>query len=116
MDFVKDALAAAAALLIGALIIVGIFLLLAPTVILDGWVLSILWRWFVTPVFPALPVLSVAQATGLFVVVGMARLGIKAEDYTDSDGHGSPWMMVVMGLAGPLLLLLLGQLVLWVLF
>ncbi len=39
---------------------------------LNGWVLSIMWAWFVVPVFDA-PALSVAQAVGLSCIVSFLR-------------------------------------------
>lgn len=38
--------------------------------LLRGWVLSILWRWFMVPTL-GLPALSVLQAIGIALVVGM---------------------------------------------
>jgi len=38
--------------------------------LLRGWVLSILWRWFMVPTL-GLPALSVPQAIGIALVVGM---------------------------------------------
>jgi len=38
--------------------------------LLRGWVISIMWGWFVVPVFH-LPVLGVLQAIGLALVAGM---------------------------------------------
>jgi hypothetical protein len=37
--------------------------------ILNGLALSVMWRWFMTPVFN-LPALSIAQAIGVSIVVG----------------------------------------------
>ena len=42
------------------------FLLLVPILILDGWVLSWIWLWFIVPVFPV-PALSAFQATGVYL-------------------------------------------------
>jgi hypothetical protein len=46
--------------------------LLLPSSLLDGWVLSNLWRWFVLPLFPAAPHLGVLAATGLALVIAYA--------------------------------------------
>jgi hypothetical protein len=44
--------------------------LLIPMMLLEGFILSQLWVWFIVPVF-SLPVLSVGQSVGIMVVVGM---------------------------------------------
>ena len=59
--------------LIAALIVVfgviGVFFgVLALSVIVNGYVLSILWVWFVVPL--GLPVISVAHSIGLAMVTG----------------------------------------------
>lgn len=46
----------------------ALFLILAISSILNGWVLSILWGWFISPVF-GIPVITVGQAIGLAMVV-----------------------------------------------
>lgn len=47
-------------------------LALAPFLVaLEGFVLSRLWAWFAAPTF-GLPVLSVVQAAGLALVIGLA--------------------------------------------
>lgn len=46
--------------------------LMVPVTILEGWVLSILWRWFVAPAL-GVPVLTVAQAIGFALVVAFLR-------------------------------------------
>ena len=42
-------------------------------VLVSGWALSLYWRWFVLPVWPNLTPLSVTQAAGLSLVVGLLR-------------------------------------------
>lgn len=43
-------------------------LVLALGSVLGGWALSIMWEWFIVPVF-ALPSLDIAQAIGLSCIV-----------------------------------------------
>jgi phosphate/sulfate permease len=50
------------------LILVGQAVLVALKSIIDGYVMKILWSWFVVPVFH-LPLLSVAQAIGISIVI-----------------------------------------------
>jgi hypothetical protein len=44
--------------------------MVAPVAIWRGYVLTILWGWFIVPTFNA-PALSVATAIGIALVVGM---------------------------------------------
>lgn len=49
--------------------VVGVFFgVLALSVIINGYVLSILWVWFIVPL--GLPVISVAHSIGLAMVTG----------------------------------------------
>lgn len=48
--------------------VVGTGLLVALGAVLNGWALSILWGWFIAPLF-GLPTLSVPAAIGLALVV-----------------------------------------------
>lgn len=43
-------------------------LLITVNVLLNGWVLSLLWAWLIVPTFPGLPPLTVAQAIGVSLV------------------------------------------------
>lgn len=47
---------------------VGIFVILILNSLINGWALSLLWQWFIVPVFSA-PVLSLGQAIGVAMVV-----------------------------------------------
>ena len=49
---------------------VGTVALMAVGAILDGWVLSILWGWFMVPVFH-LPPLTIAPAIGIALMTGL---------------------------------------------
>lgn len=50
------------------LLLPGVFLLLAASIIYNGWALHLLWLWFMVPIFN-LPVLSVAQAIAVAMVI-----------------------------------------------
>lgn len=64
--------------LVGAVLVVGLVLVMLVLIfgivsiswLLRGYVLSVLWRWFMVPTL-GLPVLSVPQAIGIALVVGM---------------------------------------------
>ncbi len=50
-------------------LIFGVVLLIAVSAILNGWVLSIMWSWFIVKTFGLAP-LSIPAAIGLAMVVG----------------------------------------------
>lgn len=47
---------------------IGSIVVLIASVILNGWVLSVLWDWFITSTFDA-PSLGIAPAIGIAMVV-----------------------------------------------
>lgn len=68
---------------------------LVPVTILEGWVLSILWRWFVAPAL-GLPLLTVAQAIGVALVVAFLR------DRYEPRPRNQDWGGVARDMAGRL--------------
>lgn len=55
-------------------------LILTPFMIaLRGWVIATLWRWLIVPTF-SLHVLSIWQAIGLSVMVGVLTMGVPDAD------------------------------------
>lgn len=58
------------AILVGLLVVTSVIGLVVLNTIIDGLVLSILWRWFVAPAFGLKPI-GVATAIGLTLVVGL---------------------------------------------
>jgi hypothetical protein len=69
---------------------VGILALVALSAIVNGWILGILWAWFIIPVF-ALPALNIPQAIGLGMVVSYITF-----HYTKDEDTG--WSRVVLTL------------------
>lgn len=70
----------------GALVIlVGVPGLLALSSMLNGWVLKVLWSWFIVPTFH-LPELGVASAIGLSFVVGFLTIPSTKSD-NKNDAH-----------------------------
>lgn len=73
---------------------------LAATI--EGFVLSVLWGWFIVPVFHA-PHLRIPYAIGLALVVGMlTHRTRKPEDtpetsYVLLNGLVLPWLFLLMG-------------------
>lgn len=64
--------------------VVGLFALLALTSMWKGYVLTVLWGWFVVPTF-GLPVLSLVPAIGLAMVVSFLTHQSDASKEPDGD-------------------------------
>jgi len=78
-------------------------LVLIPLAVMwKGFVLSKLWGWFIVDKFE-LPALTIAQAIGLAIVVGMFT-------YTRSKDD-EEWMPYVIAFVGPLMSLFVGWIV-----
>ena len=93
--------------LVIVLAILGFPTLIIVSSIWRGYVLSILWAWFLVPAF-GLPVLSIPSAIGLSLVVSMLtnhRTGREVEE------KGRIWTTLSLPFAGPALFLLCGWVV-----
>lgn len=89
------------------LTIIGAIIILSPVAIWRGYVLSLLWLWFIVPTFNA-PVLSVAVAMGVSVIAGLFTANLsKSKEDEESD---LPYTFFV-GLITPALSLLFGYLI-----
>lgn len=97
-----------------ALACVGLFVLVVASVvggsIMNGWALSVLWGWFVVPLFN-MPPLSIATAIGFSLVVAMLT-----HQEQKSDGKKSSTTEVVAGVVSrvvltPLLTVFVGWIV-----
>lgn len=89
-----------------------ISLLTVPVaIILRGWVLVVLWEWFVVPLF-GLPTPTIPFAIGLVLVFGMLSPWNMNKD-TDQDKMGEHYWIkgVVTALGTPILQLAIGWIV-----
>lgn len=95
----------------------GILAILLVAIVFDalisGWALSVMWLWFVVPLF-GLPHLSVAQAIGLGLIVALFR-NANATNASNPDGTRKSWGEIISGvlavLLSPLYILLFGLIV-----
>jgi hypothetical protein len=78
-------------MVIAVLMTIGTFTGILALTILRGWVLSILWAWFIVPTFNVAQ-LSVALAIGLVMT---ANLIVKAPDVKEQEG--TPMEKLTMG-------------------
>jgi hypothetical protein len=56
--------------LLGGLVLAFVGIVVGAAVI-RGWVFSIMWSWFIVPLSPSIPSLSIPMAIGLALVVTM---------------------------------------------
>jgi hypothetical protein len=83
---------------------IGVMGLLIAATILRGWALSILWGWFVVPVF-GLPPLSIPQAIGIAVTFSLI-----AHQYVPSKDKET-WGPIVFAILSPFIAVLVGYIV-----
>lgn len=89
----------------------AIFLIaVVPLTLFNGWVLSVMWNWFVPLAFSSVPKLAIGKAIGLSLVIS-AFLYVPSKDDKDKD----PWARFIVELSSPvirgLFLLLFGAVV-----
>ena len=94
----------------------AIFLMvIVPLTLYNGWVLSVMWNWFVPNIFPTLPSLSIGEALGISLVVS-AFIYVPQK----TDENKNPWVRFLSALLSPvlrgLLLLAIGMVVHWLAF
>lgn len=77
----------------GAIALVVVVLVGAS--VLNGWTLSVLWRWFMVPIF-GLPALSIPQAIGVVTVIGYMTKDVDAK--TDSRTTTEKWVSGIVAL------------------
>ena len=85
----------------------GVAVITVLLYILNGWVMSVLWGWFVVPYFDA-PILSIPVFIGISLLVGMlthSSTYIEAKDETEKIGR------IVMPIFYPFLVLIIGSIV-----
>ena len=80
--------------------------------ILNGWVLSTMWQWFIVPLFHA-PVLTIPYAIGISLMIGM--FSKSSSTSSDNKGEGTDWSKVISALLAiflsPLFVLFMGWIV-----
>lgn len=74
-------------------------------VTIGGWVVSILWGWFMVPVFN-IPALNIPQAIGIALIVNYLTMSMK-----ESDSKNTLVYAIVAAVAKPGFALLFGWIV-----
>lgn len=93
---------------------IGILTVLVVTTItgtiMNGWALTVLWIWFIIPVFN-LPTLSIIQAIGIgMVVTFLTRHSINKEEAAKDTG-AAIWTAIVSAVIVPLLTVGIGYII-----
>ena len=84
-------------------------LLTIPSLIFSGYVLSVLWGWFMVPIF-GMPALSIPAAIGVWMVIGfITHQTIDADDSRTSEKK--LYESIGQAISRPLLALLVGYIV-----
>lgn len=89
-----------------ALVVIGLTIL---QIIWYGWVLQVLWGWFIVPTF-SLAALTIAQALGIALIVRMLTTN---QGQTDSDKNDAVLRAAINGFLFPLITLIIGWIVSW---
>ena len=84
-----------------ALAAVGAIALIPVGIIVNGWVLSILWNWFM-PISLGLPTLSISKAIGVSMVISYITYQKDAEKSGSKNAHhvfieGLAWLVAKVG-------------------
>lgn len=94
-------------LLVIPLMLAIVFGIIALAVLFNGWVLTILWGWFVAPLF-GLPVLTLKSAMGLSLIIGYLTGGLKND--TKEEDKEKEYLKYVK-ILNPFFVLLMGWLI-----
>lgn len=76
----------------------ALILLLAvvPLTVFNGWVLSVMWNWFIPNIFTTLPTLAIGEAIGISLVIS-AFLHIPYKEDEDKE----LWAAFISALLSP---------------
>jgi hypothetical protein len=97
------------ALMVAAGFIGAVAGLLVALCLLNGWVLLLLWRWFMPVLFPDVPLLTVPVAIGISLIVSL----LTHQDMSDvaKKKDTDKWSTLTGLFTRPLFVLLIGWIV-----
>jgi hypothetical protein len=101
-------LATGALAITGAVALIVVYVPLAWLV--NGWALSVLWNWFIPPVFESAPTLSVWPAVGVTIVLSMLTNHVELYQAAKDPSKTGFWPMAIYTFTTPLWALLAGWL------
>lgn len=83
-----------------AINLIGLVIL---AVLSKGLVLTVLWKWFVLPLFPMIPPLTIPVAIGMALIVDMLRYRVRRKEddpefaFVMANALLTPWIFLAMG-------------------
>jgi len=80
---------------------------IVPLTIFNGWVLSVVWNWFIPTTFDGAPVLTIGQALGVSLVVS-TLVSVASKDSQGKSFGYTVLYGLIYGVFRGLLFLLLG--------
>lgn len=95
---------------LAVIVVIVVIVFTLASVVMRGYVLSVLWAWFVVPAL-GLPPLGVAHAIGLTLVAAMFTLHLSGADGDDKSAGGLIGHAFGHGIAAPVLMLVAGWIV-----
>ena len=90
-------------------VIVMLFGVTALAAVLNGWVLSIIWKWFFVSTLN-LPIISIPQAIGISLVVGFLT---KQDNNCKKEEEDSGWKTLATVFIKPFVVLFIAWIVTW---
>lgn len=94
----------------GALLLISI-VMLPIGLLLKGYVLSVLWSWFIVTKF-GLPPLAIAEALGLAIIVGYFTVDIAKTDWDDDRDEQKAARISILSLLKAVIFLGFGWIIL----
>jgi hypothetical protein len=85
-------------------------------IIYNGWILSILWNWFIPNIFPGVPSLTIGYAIAISIIVSALmplRPGVKRQKSSDWESF---YYTIIAPLLKGFLLLIMGYIVQAIIF
>ena len=92
-------------------IIATTLMVMAFSVTINGWALSVLWKWFIVPVFGA-PILTIPAAIGVAMVVNYLTEKINMNNKDEREWGEKLFVGAFLAIAKPSFALLFGWIVL----
>jgi hypothetical protein len=66
-------------------LLTAVITMVITSTIVNGWALSLLWAWFVVPIFE-LPALSLMQAIGIAMIINFSTANLAKENFQIEKG------------------------------